>query len=271
MSGTISRVPFPSRWTLAASLVVRSTSPVPKIPWPLSYFQAGRADAAARGACEVVRPRRRPRRSRISRQGRRCGGRAGLRAGRAARASHQAEGEQDSSSRCYRQQRREWRLPAPGHAAPQAQVPGTWRVAGWARSIGSRGARPLSRYTPNEADHERPSQVSPPAAPGTRLSGTRRQTTRVKQIANDTPSHLRYLGTPAFRPAMCGAAGSPADQPADLFQPERHRFRRRHGRRRPVRCQSWFPGPCGIELSPGSSCSWHGVPGLSSAAAETYL
>src|ERR1039457_460372 len=37
---TMSRLPFPSRWTLAGRLVVCSTSPVPKIaPCPLSYFQ----------------------------------------------------------------------------------------------------------------------------------------------------------------------------------------------------------------------------------------
>jgi hypothetical protein len=37
---TMSRLPFPSRWTLTGRLVVCSTSPVPKIaPCPLTYFQ----------------------------------------------------------------------------------------------------------------------------------------------------------------------------------------------------------------------------------------
>src|SRR5882724_11466015 len=36
---TRSRVPPPSRWTLARAEVIVSTSPVPKTPWPVSYFQ----------------------------------------------------------------------------------------------------------------------------------------------------------------------------------------------------------------------------------------
>ena len=35
----MSRLPCPSRWTLAVELVIFSTSPVPNIPWPVSYFQ----------------------------------------------------------------------------------------------------------------------------------------------------------------------------------------------------------------------------------------
>ena len=35
----MSRSPWPSRWALAVELVMASTSPVPKIPRPVSYFQ----------------------------------------------------------------------------------------------------------------------------------------------------------------------------------------------------------------------------------------
>src|ERR1700689_5546300 len=36
---TRSRSPWPSRWALAVESVMASTSPVPKIPRPVSYFQ----------------------------------------------------------------------------------------------------------------------------------------------------------------------------------------------------------------------------------------
>ena len=35
----ISRFPLPSRWTFSSESVMVSISPVPKMPWPVSYFQ----------------------------------------------------------------------------------------------------------------------------------------------------------------------------------------------------------------------------------------
>ena len=35
----MSRLPCPSVWTFAVESVIRSTSPVPNVPWPVSYFQ----------------------------------------------------------------------------------------------------------------------------------------------------------------------------------------------------------------------------------------